>query len=69
MNTKFTFAVVGFGHIGRRHATIINQHPGSKLVAIVDSSEQALQHELYPEGVPSFSSQSEMFRAGIARMW
>ena len=65
MNTKFTFAVVGFGHIGRRHATIINQHPGSKLVAIVDSSEHALKHELYPEGVPSFSSLSEMFSAGI----
>ena len=65
MNTTFTFVVIGFGHIGRRHASIINQFLGCKLVAIVDSSEQALKHELYPEGVPSFSSLSEMFSAGI----
>ena len=65
MSPTITFAVIGFGHIGRRHATIINQYCGCKLVAIVDSSEQSLKHELYPEGVPSFSSLSEMFSAGI----
>jgi len=65
MYPTITFAVVGFGHIGRRHASIINQFPGCKLVAIVDSSEQALNNELYPAGVPSFSSMSDMFTAGI----
>ena len=65
MSTTISFAVIGFGHIGRRHATIINQYTGLKLVAVVDNSEQALKHELYPEAVPSFSSLSEMFSAGI----
>ena len=65
MSPTITFAVIGFGHIGRRHATIINQYPGCKLVAIVDSSELVFKHELYPEGVPSFSSLSEMFSAGF----
>ncbi len=65
MSPTITFAVIGFGHIGRRHATIINQYSSCKLVAVVDSCEQALKHELYPEGVPSFGSLTDMFSAGI----
>ncbi len=30
------FAVLGVGHIGRRHATIIDRHPEAKLVALAD---------------------------------
>lgn len=62
---KVKFAVVGFGHIGRRHATIIHGHPACELAAIVEVNESALDHELRPEGVPTFSSMDEMFEAGI----
>lgn len=30
------FAVVGYGHIGRRHAALIRAHPGAELVAVCD---------------------------------
>ncbi len=62
---KITFAVVGFGHIGRRHATIISGHPDCQLVAIVEPNKEALKHELYPENIPSFSTIEEMYASGI----
>jgi UDP-N-acetyl-2-amino-2-deoxyglucuronate dehydrogenase len=65
MNTIIDFAVVGFGHIGRRHATIINQHPDCKLVAIIDTDPAVQKHELYPAGVPYFASMDEYLAAGI----
>jgi len=33
---KIRFAVVGFGSIGKRHATIINGHEDAELVAVID---------------------------------
>lgn len=59
------FAVVGFGHIGRRHATIIREFPGARLVAIVDSDPRVQQDKLYPADVPFFDSIDSMFNSGI----
>jgi len=50
------FAVVGFGHIGKRHATIIHDFPGTELVGIVDIDALQEKHELYPGKVPFFPS-------------
>jgi len=36
MSKKINFAVVGCGHIGKRHAAIIDQHPDCELVALCD---------------------------------
>ncbi len=36
MNQKIKFAVIGFGHIGKRHAEMIEKNPNSELVAICD---------------------------------
>ena len=33
---RVRFAVVGYGHIGKRHAALIQAHPGAELVAICD---------------------------------
>ncbi len=63
--SKKKFAVIGFGHIGRRHATIIGGYPDCELVAIVETNPEALKHELYPKGVPSFSTLAEMYQSGI----
>lgn len=60
------FAVVGFGHIGRRHATIIHGYPNCELVAIVETDPNALKHDLYPKGVSSFATLQEMYEAGIS---
>ena len=54
------FAVVGFGHIGRRHATIVKEFSNVELVGIVDIDESLKNHELYPQGVPFFTSVEEM---------
>ena len=65
INSKLKFAVIGFGHIGRRHATIINQYEGCALVAVVDPSAEAINHSLYPEGVQSFNSLDAMYESGL----
>jgi len=62
---KIKFAVVGFGHIGRRHATIINEYAGASLVAIVEPVQEQIEHSLYPEGVPYFSDIDAFLGAGI----
>ncbi|NVK04796.1 MAG: Gfo/Idh/MocA family oxidoreductase [Flavobacteriia bacterium] len=60
---KVKFAVIGFGHIGRRHATIINGHPACHLSAIVEVNRKALDDDLIPDGVPTYSSIIDMFDA------
>jgi len=65
INNKLNFAVIGFGHIGRRHATIISQFEACALVAIVDPSSEAIDHALFPEGVPSFDSLDAMYESGL----
>ena len=39
-NDKIKFAVVGCGHIGKRHARMIAEHPEAELVALCDIREQ-----------------------------
>jgi len=53
---EIRFAVVGFGHIGRRHATIANEFPNAKVVAVVDSNPDAETHELFPKGAIFFNT-------------
>ena len=65
VKTNIKFAVSGFGHIGRRHATIINEYEGSELVAIIDINPKAKEHELYPIDVPFFNTIEEFFTSDI----
>lgn len=62
---EIKFVVLGFGHIGRRHATIINEYTGAELVAIIDNDPNAEQHELYPNGAPFFTSLDAFWESGI----
>lgn len=39
---RIKFAVSGFGHIGKRHAKIVNEHPESALLAVIDNDEAKL---------------------------
>ena len=50
------FAIVGFGHIGRRHATHILQQRGAELVAICDNDP----HVETPNGVADYSDLEAM---------
>lgn len=55
MSDKIKFAVVGCGHIGKRHAEMIVRNPNSDLVALIDVKEKStLGIEAYD--VPFYSS-------------
>lgn len=60
-----TFAVVGCGHIGKRHATMIRRHPESKLVGLVDSAPLATLGLETFEDVPFFQSMEALLAAAI----
>src|SRR5690606_11300208 len=60
-----SFAVVGYGHIGRRHVGIISKHPDCRLLAIVDPDPQVFQNELFPPNIKTFESLADLYQAGI----
>ncbi len=37
---KIKFAVIGYGHIGKRHVEIIQQHKDTEVIAICDTNEE-----------------------------
>ena len=60
---KTTFAIIGFGYIGKRHAEIIKGHPGCTLVAVCDSNSEK-ESAATEFGVPFFASPEEMLAKG-----
>lgn len=60
---SFNFAVVGYGHIGKRHAEMIQRNPQANLVAVVDVRPE-IENEL-PEGVAFFSDLSALLTSGL----
>ncbi len=64
MESKILFAVVGLGHIGKRHAAIIRENPDAELVAYCDIKPRE-ELNLQETHVPFFQSIEEMFNAGI----
>ncbi len=61
---KIKFAVIGCGHIGKRHAEMINRNEESELVALIDvKNKKDLNIDQY--NVPFFSSLDEFFNSGI----
>ncbi|MDR9399035.1 Gfo/Idh/MocA family oxidoreductase [Salibacter sp.] len=59
---KIKFAVIGLGHIGRRHATIINEFPNAELVGLMDKNDEASKHELVPANIPFYTSLEQMIK-------
>lgn len=54
------FAVVGCGHIGKRHAEMVRRHPEAELVALCDvRTQEETGTEGY--GVPYFNDLEQMF--------
>ena len=61
---KVKFAVIGAGHIGKRHAEMIMRNPDAELVAISDIlPAEKLGLENYP--VPYFNSAEALFDSGL----
>ena len=63
---KVRFAVVGCGHIGKRHATMVQRNDESELIAMVDIRPKSeLGMEAF-EGVPFFNSVEELLASDLA---
>lgn len=64
MDQKVKFAVVGYGHIGKRHAQMVRQNPNSELVAVCDIRPAK---EVDAEAIEEkfFNSYEEMLAAGL----
>jgi len=61
---KIRFAVVGCGHIGKRHAEMITRDPDAELVALCDiRSQEELSLEDY--NIPFFSVFEELLQSNI----
>lgn len=64
MSNKVRFIVVGCGHIGKRHATMIQENEESELIALIDSKpKEELGVEQFD--VPFFNSIEEFLAAEI----
>lgn len=63
-NKKIKFAIVGAGHIGKRHAEMIRREEEGELVAMVDirSKEECGAHDF---DVPFFNSLDELFASEL----
>jgi len=59
-NSRIRFAIVGLGHIGKRHAYMVQQHPDAQLVAVVDP----INPQLGPD-MPYFTSLEAYFQTGV----
>jgi len=63
-NHKIKFAVIGAGHIGKRHAEMIRREPESELIAMVDvRSKEECGAEDYD--IPFFNSIEDLLASGI----
>lgn len=62
-NKKISFAVAGYGHIGKRHAEMITRNPEATLTAVIDlKSREELK---LPADIPLFPSLKEFFASGL----
>lgn len=63
--SKIKFAVLGCGHIGKRHAEMILRNDDSELVALIDIKEN-LKENLLQFNVPFFNTIDLFLKSGIA---
>lgn len=64
-DNKIRFVIIGFGHIGRRHADMVMNHEGCELVAVVDTNPELKESVQSICNVPYFSSWDEFIASSI----
>lgn len=64
MSKKIKFAVVGCGHIGKRHAEMISRNPEAELVALIDVKQKDLLN-IDSLNVPLFNTLTDFLNSGI----
>ncbi len=62
---KIKFAVIGAGHIGKRHAAMIQQNPDCELVAMVDINTNLKNEVENTFKVPFFASMGEFLKENL----
>jgi UDP-N-acetyl-2-amino-2-deoxyglucuronate dehydrogenase len=62
---KKKFVILGFGHIGKRHAEEVNAHPLAEIVAIIDTLEEELTKAATLYKVPVFNNLEVFLASGI----
>lgn len=60
---KIRFAIVGYGHIGKRHEAMISNNKECELIAVCDNNPVE-KTKLAARGIPFFSSLNEMLESG-----
>ncbi len=66
MNNKIKFAVVGCGHIGKRHAEMISRNEEAELIALVDvKAKEQLGIEIY--NASFFSTLDELLQSEMIK--
>jgi UDP-N-acetyl-2-amino-2-deoxyglucuronate dehydrogenase len=65
MSDKIRFAVVGAGHIGRRHASMILRHPEAELVGMADINEALRKPVTEETEAPFFHSMEELMSSDV----
>ena len=63
-NTILKFAVIGCGHIGKRHAAMISRNSNCELVALIDIKDQSLLN-INQYNVPFFKSLDSFYKNNI----
>lgn len=63
-NTRIKFAVIGCGHIGKRHAEMISRNADSELVALIDVKKKS-ELDIDHFNVPLFNSLKDFLQSGI----
>ena len=63
--SNIKFAVLGFGHIGKRHAEEIHAHPDADLVAIIDLDKTARANAASAYSIPVFENMEEFIASGL----
>ncbi len=64
MNQQVKFVIIGSGHIGKRHASMVQRNDDAKLIAIVDILPSS-KLNLDEFDVPFYSSIEELLAAGL----
>ncbi|UTW60934.1 Gfo/Idh/MocA family oxidoreductase [bacterium SCSIO 12741] len=62
---KLKFAVVGYGHIGRRHAAMVAGNELAQVAAVVDPVEERRKLAQEDHGCQVFASSDELYASGM----
>ncbi|MBA3648855.1 MAG: Gfo/Idh/MocA family oxidoreductase [Chitinophagales bacterium] len=65
MNRKIGFTIVGFGHIGRRHAQMILEHPNAQLLGVADINPLCAEVAQDDFHTPFYNSTEDLLKAEL----